>query len=112
MFAEHCDVDHCPVDVTQFDRAQQTFDAVDYLQPSTVAERQDKSKPSVAGSLLDRSVQLFLRALRQISQSPNRLEADVFLNQFRRFLLQKSFQQTHQRDDLSFRTLPVFSRKS
>src|SRR5437879_4918037 len=57
-------------------------------------------------------MKLFLRTLRQIAQPTNRLKAHIFLKQFRCFLLQKFFQQTHQRNDLSFRTLPVFSRKS
>ena len=92
MFAEHFYVDHCPIDVTKFNRAKQTFDAVNDFQPAAVAQGQDKSETGVASSLLDGFVQLLLRTRGQISQSPNRLKTHIFLDQFRRLLPQKFFQ--------------------
>ena len=109
MFAEHLHIDHRPVDVPQLNGAKQTFDAVDNLQSAAVAECQNERETSVAGSLLDAPVKLFLGALGQISQPANRLKTHILLEQFRRFLLQKFFQQTHQRDDFCSGALPVFS---
>jgi hypothetical protein len=60
MFTEHLYVDHRPVDMPQFDCTKQTFDAVDNLDSTAVAECQDEDKTSVAGSLLDTFVKLFL----------------------------------------------------
>src|SRR6266478_1725550 len=112
MFAEHFYVDHCPIDVTKFNCAKQTFDAINDFQPAAVAQGQDKSETGAASSLLDGFVQLLLRTRGQISQSPNCLKTHIFLDQFRRLLPQKLFQQTHQRNDLGFWTLPVFSGES
>ena len=78
MFAEHFYVDHRPVDVTKFNRAKQTFDAVNDLEPAAVAQGQDKSETGVASSLLDGFVQLLLRTRGQISQPPNRLKTHIF----------------------------------
>src|SRR4029079_12209730 len=108
-FAEHLNVDHCPVDVPQLDRAKQTFDAVDNLESAAVAERQNKDETSVARSLLDTFVKLFLCAPRQISQPTDGLKAHIFLEQFRRLLPKKLFKQPHQRDDFSSGALPVLS---
>ena len=56
MFTEHFDVDHCFVDVTELDCAEQTFDSVDDLQPSPVTERENQRKPVVGCSCFDRFV--------------------------------------------------------
>src|SRR5215510_12596912 len=39
MFAEHLYIDHCLVDVTQLNRAEQTFNPIDDFQPPAVAQR-------------------------------------------------------------------------
>src|SRR5262249_38495050 len=109
MFAEHCHIDHRPVDVPQFDGAKQTFNAVDNLESAAVTERQNECKTGIAGSLLDTFVKLLLGAPGQISQPTNGLKTHILLEQFRRFLLQKFFQQMHQRDNFSSGALPVFS---
>src|SRR4029450_3148122 len=87
MFAEHRHIYHRPVDMPQFDGAKQTFDAVDNLESTAIAECQDERETGVASSLLDTLVKLFLGALGQISQPANRLETHILLEQFRRFLL-------------------------
>ena len=107
MFTEHFDIDHRFVDVTELDRAEQTFDSVDDLQPSPVTERQNQRESVVARSGFDRFVQLFLATFGKISQPPDGLKANIFLDQLRRFLLQKLFQQAHQREDFAFWALPV-----
>src|SRR5438034_7275347 len=112
MFAEHLYVDHCPIDVTKFNRAKQTFDAINDLEPAAVAQGQDKGETSVASGLLDGFVELLLRTRGQISQASNCLKTHIFFDQFRRLLPQNFFQQTHQRNDLRFWSLPVFSGKS
>ena len=57
------------------------------------------------------SAKLLLRALRQIGQPANRLEADIFLNELRRFLFQKFFEQSHEGDHFGLRALPVLGGK-
>ena len=56
-------------------------------------------------------VQLLLAVLGQIRQAADRLEPNIFFHQLRRFLLQETFEQPHQREDFGLRPLPVFGRK-
>ena len=56
MFAEHLYIDHCLVDVTQLNRAEQTFNPIHDFKPAAVAQRKDKRETCVCGSLLDRFV--------------------------------------------------------
>ena len=44
MFAKHLDIDHSLVDVTELNRAKQTFDPVDDFESPAVTERQDQSQ--------------------------------------------------------------------
>ena len=80
MFAEHLDVDHPFVDVAQLNCTKQTFDSIDNLESAAVTERQDQSQSVIAGSLLDRFMKLFLRTLREIGQSADRLKPNIFLD--------------------------------
>ncbi len=64
MFAEHLDVDHCLVDVTQLNCANQTFDTVDNFQPAAIAQREDKRETRIASGLLDCLMELLLRTFR------------------------------------------------
>ena len=63
MLTEHLHVDHCLVDVAQFDRTKQTFDAINDFKPAAVTKGKDKSQTGVASSLLDGFMKLFLRTL-------------------------------------------------
>src|ERR1041385_205254 len=80
MLAEHLHIDHGLIDVTQLNRAEQTFDAIDDFQPAAIAQCKDKRETGVAGGLLDSLVKLILRAVRQISQTANRLKTHIFLD--------------------------------
>src|SRR6266513_4632585 len=64
MFAEHLDVDHCPVDVTQLNRPQQTFNAVDDFEPAAVAQGKNERETGIASSLFDAFMKLLLRPRR------------------------------------------------
>ena len=60
MFAEHLHVDHRPVDVTQLDRPQQTFNSVDDFKSAAVAQSENERETGIASSLLDRFMELLL----------------------------------------------------
>ena len=94
------------------DLVEEALDAVDDLEPAAVAEREDEGEPVIVGRLLDRFVELFLAGFRQIRQAADRLEPDVFFDQLRRFLFQKTLEQIHEREDFGFRALPVLGRES
>ena len=87
MFAEHLNIDHRLVDVAELDRAKQAFDSIDDFQTAAVTECQNQCETIIAGSLLDRFVELFLATLRKVGQPPDRLKANIFLDQFGRFFL-------------------------
>ena len=61
MFAEHLHIDHRLVDVTELDGAKQTFDTVDDFETASITQGKNESQTSVARSLLDGFVKLFLR---------------------------------------------------
>src|ERR1041385_4551917 len=85
MFAEHVDVDHRAIDVARLDLAQQTLYSVDDLQPTAVTERKNQGEAGVHRRAFDGIVKLFLATRRQIRQTSDRLEPDIFLQQLRRF---------------------------
>src|SRR5205823_12459570 len=105
MFAEHLDIDHPFVDVAELDGAKKALDPVDDLESPPVTDRQDQSQSVIARSLPDRFMKLFLRTLREIGQSADRVKQIIFLDYFRRILFQKLVDQTHEREDQPYETL-------
>src|SRR4029450_10002698 len=91
MFAEHLHIDHCPIDVTQLDRAKQTLDAIDNFEATPITQGENESQTSIASSLFDGSMKLLLRTHREGSQAAGGLKAHGVLDQFRRLFLQEFF---------------------
>ena len=80
MFAEHLDVDHSFVDVSELNGSKQTVYAVDNFESSAVTECEDQCQSIVSGGLLDGLMKLLLRALRKIGQPADRLKPNIFLD--------------------------------
>lgn len=95
MLAEHLNVDHGLVDVAELDSPEQALDPVDDFQSATVAERENQGETVVLCCGLNRSVELLLANVRQISQSADGLKANIFLEEFGRFFFQELLKQFH-----------------